>query len=126
MRNRMPEGKSREALEGEAQALVTCVECGRVPDADDTRGWVYFATAPRVVRRFCPECADMWRAGAPVSRPDDFELSWLVPSLIACSVCGREIAIEEAEAARWGYWNDGAKKFHPFCSECAAGEFGRP
>ena len=62
---------------------------------------------------------------APLSKADDFELSWLVPpSVVACSICGTEIEVEEAQAARWAYWSDGARHRDPFCSGCAAREFG--
>jgi len=120
----MSEGKSTEALEGELQTLVTCLECGREADGDEAQRWGYLATGPGAVYRFCPECSDLWRPPrAPVSEPDDFELSWLIPSMIACTICGTEIEVEEAQAARWGYWSDGVREFHPFCSECAAREF---
>ena len=116
----MSEAKRIEALEGEARALVRCVACGRTPDGDETRGWGYFATGPRAIRRLCPDCSALWRAGPETGSQGDFELSWLVPTVVACSVCGREIEVEEAEAARWGYWSSGADRFHPACTECAA------
>jgi len=120
----MSEGGSTRAPGSELETLVTCVECGRSANGDEAQSWDYLATRPRAIHRLCPKCADLWHA-APVSEPDDFELSWLVPSVVACSICGAEIEIEEAQAARWGYWSHGAREFHPFCPGCAAREFGR-
>jgi len=116
----MSEGNTIDALEHEAHALVTCVACGRSPEGEETQGWGYFATGPRAIRRLCPDCSAVWRAGPVSTAHDDFELSWLVPAVVSCTVCGREIAIEEAEAARWGYWSSAADRFHPSCGECAA------
>jgi len=43
---------------------------------------------------------------------------------VTCSGCGREVAEDEAQAARWGYWSVGVGRLHPFCPDCARREFG--
>jgi len=90
---------------GTVRALVTCVDCGRDADGDEAQAWGYRATGPGALYHLCPECADLWRAAARVSEPEDFELSWLIPSVRICSICGVEI--EAAQGA-------------VFCSECVA------
>lgn len=48
------------------------------------------------------------------------------PTAVRCAECGREANEFEAIAERWTFWNDGVGELLPYCSECAAREFGLP
>jgi hypothetical protein len=45
------------------------------------------------------------------------------PETVRCAECGCELAEDEAQAVRWGYWSDGVGDLYPFCERCARREF---
>jgi hypothetical protein len=47
------------------------------------------------------------------------------PARMRCTDCGREVAEDEAQAQRWGYWFV-VGDLYPFCPECARRAFGKP